>query len=144
MANFRCSPAGGPGAHYFRRRGLQLVLAASAPPTLTLLCQSLLPPSARHGRNISLAGDILSLALLNPDVNDTKSPLIEIRENVVISPDGRISYLQAQDVMAAGLTIDELRAKIDNEFPENSTVSLIPSSRRSPPAAKGITFLALS
>jgi protein involved in polysaccharide export with SLBB domain len=62
------------------------------------------------------AGDTLNLALLNPDVNDTKSPLIEIRENVAISPDGRITYLQAQDIMAAGLTIDELRSKIDSEL----------------------------
>src|SRR5207245_338407 len=31
-------------------------------------------------------------------------------------PDGRISYLEAQDVMAAGLTVDELRAKLDEEL----------------------------
>jgi protein involved in polysaccharide export with SLBB domain len=32
---------------------------------------------------------------------------------VPIGPDGRISYLQARDITAAGLTIDELRAKMD-------------------------------
>ena len=33
--------------------------------------------------------------------------------DVFIGPDGRISFLQAQDIMAAGLTVDELRAKFD-------------------------------
>jgi protein involved in polysaccharide export with SLBB domain len=56
------------------------------------------------------AGDVLSFALF---VNDaTEQP----KENVVIGPDGRVSYLQAQDVMAAGLTVDELRAKMDAEL----------------------------
>jgi protein involved in polysaccharide export with SLBB domain len=36
-----------------------------------------------------------------------------VRTEVPIGPDGRISFLQARDVMAAGLTIDELRAKMD-------------------------------
>lgn len=62
------------------------------------------------------AGDTLNFALLNPDGSDTKNPLIDYRDNVAISPDGRVTYLQAQDVMAAGLTIDELRAKIDAEL----------------------------
>jgi protein involved in polysaccharide export with SLBB domain len=35
------------------------------------------------------------------------------RVEVVIGPDGLVSYLQARDVRAAGLTIDELRAKFD-------------------------------
>jgi len=35
------------------------------------------------------------------------------RAEVAVGPDGRISYLEAQDVMAAGLTIDELRTKLD-------------------------------
>jgi protein involved in polysaccharide export with SLBB domain len=35
------------------------------------------------------------------------------RTEVAIGPDGRISYLEAQDVMAVGLTIDELRTKLD-------------------------------
>lgn len=37
-------------------------------------------------------------------------------QEVDIGPDGRVSYLQAQDVLAAGLTIDELREKLDAEL----------------------------
>jgi protein involved in polysaccharide export with SLBB domain len=35
------------------------------------------------------------------------------REGVPIGPDGRISFLQAREVMAAGQTVDELRSKLD-------------------------------
>ncbi|MBP9901931.1 MAG: polysaccharide biosynthesis/export family protein [Verrucomicrobiota bacterium] len=38
------------------------------------------------------------------------------RTEVVIGPDGRVSFLQAENVMATGLTIDELRAKFDAEL----------------------------
>jgi protein involved in polysaccharide export with SLBB domain len=62
------------------------------------------------------AGDILDFGLLNPDPNDIKNPLVEVRGNVAIGPDGRVTYLQAQDIMAAGLTIEELRAKMDGEL----------------------------
>lgn len=62
------------------------------------------------------AGDVLTFGLLNPDSGDTKNPLVEIRPNVAISPDGRITYLQAENIPATGMTIDELRAKIDSEL----------------------------
>jgi polysaccharide export outer membrane protein len=35
------------------------------------------------------------------------------RNNITIGPDGRINYLQARDVTAAGLTVDELRAVLE-------------------------------
>ena len=54
------------------------------------------------------AGDVLNLSLYG---EPTLSQL-----NVPIGPDGRVSYLEAQDVMAAGLTIDELRTKLDEEL----------------------------
>lgn len=38
------------------------------------------------------------------------------RTNIVVGPDGRVGYLQVQEVKAAGLTIDELRAKLDREL----------------------------
>lgn len=38
------------------------------------------------------------------------------RPNVVIAPDGRVNYLQALNVMAAGLTIDELRETIQADL----------------------------
>jgi len=50
-------------------------------------------------------GDVLNLQLF--DMLDSA------RQEVPIGPDGRISFLQARDIMAAGLTIDELRAKMD-------------------------------
>lgn len=61
---------------------------------------------ARWQERLTLGpGDVLNLSLL--DMPDT------VRREVPIGPDGRISFLQASDVMAAGLTIDELRAKLD-------------------------------
>jgi len=53
-------------------------------------------------------GDVVTLNLYGaPELTRTE---------VAIGPDGRISYLEAQDVMAAGLTIDELRAKLDESL----------------------------
>jgi protein involved in polysaccharide export with SLBB domain len=53
-------------------------------------------------------GDVLNLSLF--EAPDTA------RAEVPIGPDGRISFLQAQDIMAAGLTIDELRSNIDKSL----------------------------
>ena len=41
-------------------------------------------------------GDTLNLVLLNPDMPETA------RAEVPVGPDGRITFLQARDVMAAG------------------------------------------
>jgi protein involved in polysaccharide export with SLBB domain len=50
-------------------------------------------------------GDVFNISLLeNPDT---------ARLNVPVGPDGRITFLQAHDVMASGLTIDELRDKLN-------------------------------
>src|ERR1043166_7538975 len=50
-------------------------------------------------------GDILNISLLdNAD---------SARLNVPVGPDGRITFLQAHDIMASGLTIDELREKFN-------------------------------
>ena len=50
-------------------------------------------------------GDVLNFSLFGrPEL---------ARNTVSIGPDGRVSYLQAQDVLAAGLTIDELRLAMD-------------------------------
>jgi protein involved in polysaccharide export with SLBB domain len=58
--------------------------------------------------NLTLgAGDRLDFSLF---LNDT---LEYSRPNVVIAPDGRVGYLEAQDIMAAGLTVDQLREKMD-------------------------------
>jgi protein involved in polysaccharide export with SLBB domain/Mrp family chromosome partitioning ATPase len=38
------------------------------------------------------------------------------RIDIAVGPDGRVSYLQAQDILATGSTVDELRAKFDQEL----------------------------
>src|SRR6476661_4723784 len=52
-------------------------------------------------------GDVLNLSLLeNPD---------SMRNEVPVGPDGRITFLQAHDIQATGLTIDELKARLNQE-----------------------------
>ncbi len=53
-------------------------------------------------------GDLLTLGFYG-ETNLTK-------ESVAVRPDGRISYLQAHDVLATGLTVDELREKLNQEL----------------------------
>lgn len=56
------------------------------------------------------------------------------RPGVLIGPDGRVSYLQAQGVMASGLTIDELRAAVTAELAKyyrNPHVIVMPGEFRS-------------
>ena len=54
------------------------------------------------------SGDVLNIGLYQqPDLT---------RENLAIGPDGRLNYLQAQNVLAAGLTVDELREKLETEL----------------------------
>jgi protein involved in polysaccharide export with SLBB domain len=50
-------------------------------------------------------GDVLNVRLFG-------SPELGSRE-IVVAPDGRISYLQAHHMMASGLTVDELRQRIE-------------------------------
>ena len=66
-------------------------------------------------------GDTLNLQLF--DMPDS------VRTEVPVGPDGRISFLQARDIMAAGLTVDELRAKMDQalaKFYQNPRSIIIP------------------
>jgi protein involved in polysaccharide export with SLBB domain/capsular polysaccharide biosynthesis protein len=53
-------------------------------------------------------GDVVSFHLYG-------SPELS-RENVPIGPDGRVSYLEAENVLASGLTVDELRDRINDEL----------------------------
>jgi len=66
-------------------------------------------PRAAWQQHLTLGpGDVLNLSLYGaPEL---------ARAEVSIGPDGRISYLEAQDVRADGLTIDELRAALDKEL----------------------------
>jgi protein involved in polysaccharide export with SLBB domain len=54
------------------------------------------------------AGDVLNFGLFG-------QPEVAVAD-LAIGPDGRVSFLEAQNIMAAGLTIDELRAHIDEEL----------------------------
>ncbi|MEY2466925.1 MAG: polysaccharide biosynthesis/export protein [Verrucomicrobiota bacterium] len=54
------------------------------------------------------AGDVLNIGIYGE--------VQRARTEVAIGPDGRLTYLQAEDIMAAGLTVDELRQKIDDEL----------------------------
>jgi protein involved in polysaccharide export with SLBB domain len=53
-------------------------------------------------------GDVLSFGLYGePEL---------ARAEVAVGPDGRVSFLEAQDIVVTGLTIDELRQKLDDEI----------------------------
>jgi protein involved in polysaccharide export with SLBB domain len=68
-------------------------------------------PSQRAGwqKHFTLGpGDVLNFSLYGqPEL---------ARTEVAVGPDGRVSYLEAQDVMASGLTVDELRERMDQEL----------------------------
>ena len=53
-------------------------------------------------------GDVVTLALWG-------EPALT-RTDVAVGPDGRISFAEAQDVLANGLTVDELRVKMNEEL----------------------------
>lgn len=57
-----------------------------------------------------------------------------LREELAIGPDGTLSFLEARGVKAAGLTVDELRARLDQElgqFRRNPRTIVIPVAYRS-------------
>ena len=66
-------------------------------------------PRAPWQQKLTLGpGDVLNFGLFG-ETNYNKL-------DVAIGPDGRVSYLQATDVMAAGKTVDELREAVDQEL----------------------------
>jgi protein involved in polysaccharide export with SLBB domain len=82
--------------------------ADDAPTTRTNLFFSIVHPSQRAAWQQRLTvgpGDVLNIGLYG-------SPELA-RTEVAIGPDGRLSYLEAQDIVATGLTIDDLRGKLD-------------------------------
>jgi protein involved in polysaccharide export with SLBB domain len=84
--------------------------AANSPtPKISLSAVSNPGKRAKWQERLTLgAGDTLDFLLLeSPDL---------ARKGVVIGPDGRVNFLQAENIMAAGLTIDELRARFDEEL----------------------------
>jgi protein involved in polysaccharide export with SLBB domain len=66
-------------------------------------------PRSKWQQKLTLGpGDVLNLGFYG-ETNLTKF-------DVVVGMDGRISYLQAQGVMAAGLTVDELRDRLNEQL----------------------------
>lgn len=71
-------------------------------------------------------GDVLTIGIYG-------EPLL-LREELAVGPDGTISFLEARGVKAAGLTVDELRAQLDQalgQFRRNPRTIVIPLSYRS-------------
>jgi protein involved in polysaccharide export with SLBB domain len=67
------------------------------------------PPRAAWQESFKLGpGDVVSVMIYGmPD---------SARTDIPVGPDGRLTYMQAQDVMAAGLSVDELRAALEKEL----------------------------
>jgi len=101
----------------------------STPDGATNFSLSVRPPAKRAAWQERLTlgpGDVLNLSLF--DMPDTTWP------EVVIRPDGRLTFLQARDIVATGLTIDELRAKMDQTlatFYRNPHTIITPAAFRS-------------
>jgi protein involved in polysaccharide export with SLBB domain len=53
-------------------------------------------------------GDVLNFGLFG-------QPELAVQE-IMVGPDGRVSFLEAEDILATGLTVDELRARLDTEL----------------------------
>lgn len=82
---------------------------ASATPSDASLIASNPSKRAEWQRRLTLGpGDVLNISLYEkPETAKTEVP---------IGPDGRITFLQAEDVVATGLTIDELRDVLDKKL----------------------------
>ena len=70
---------------------------------------SVVSPDQRAGweKNLTLGpGDVLTFSLYgNPALTHSE---------VTIGPDGRVNYLEAQNVLASGMTVDQLRQRMDD------------------------------
>lgn len=61
------------------------------------------------------------------DIHVYGSPSLS-RTNVMVGPDGRISFLQAGGVVASGMTVEELRARLDTELARFYTEAAAPKT----------------
>jgi protein involved in polysaccharide export with SLBB domain/capsular polysaccharide biosynthesis protein len=83
--------------------------ATNAAASAVLSASSETPkPAAWQQRFTVGAGDIFHLRIYGR----TDS----IRTRVTVGPDGRISFMDAQSVLVAGLTVDEMRVRLDQEL----------------------------
>ncbi len=118
----RTAPLRGRFSRWFGASATTLVvgLAAFTPPPAnaadaenspTPIAFSVTDSTARAAwqKHLTLGpGDLLSFHLFG-------SPLLT-REDVPIGPDGRVSYLEAENLLAAGLSVDELRDQLNLEL----------------------------
>ena len=82
---------------------------------------------AEWQKNLTLGpGDVLSLSLYGEPTAG--------RAEATIGPDGRVSFLEAQDVLASGLTVDGLRQRMDDalgKFRRSPRTMIAPVAYRS-------------
>ena len=84
------------------------VIAQENAPKVSLSAASNPTKRAEWQKRLTLGpGDVLNFSVLFTDQPEHE------RNNVVVGPDGRVTYLQAENIVATGLTIEELRAKMD-------------------------------
>jgi protein involved in polysaccharide export with SLBB domain len=114
-----------------------LVAAETSPPakadppesaaTNVFLSASELHQRGKWQQRLTLGpGDTLNISLF--EMPETA------QRDVPVAPDGRLTFLQARDIIAAGLTIDELRAKLDEalgQFYQNPRTIVTPAIIRS-------------
>jgi protein involved in polysaccharide export with SLBB domain len=120
---FVCLLAGLKVASSAEQTSPTLAAAEPSSPNLSLSVRTPDHRAAWQQRLTLGPGDILNLSLFEmPETARTEVP---------ITPDGRITFLQARDVLADGLTIDELRTKLDavlGKFYQNARVVVVPAA----------------
>lgn len=101
----------------------------ASPPVQTSSSFTVTNPAERADwqKHLTLGpGDVLTIGIYG-------EPTL-LREELAIAPDGTISFLEARGVEAAGLTVDELRARLDQElgqFRRNPRTIVTPLAYRS-------------
>lgn len=100
----RCMPAGNRPGDYWEE--LKPIEDPACPVPEVRIKPTSIP--AWQTRYTLGPGDVLTFSVYDrPDLT---------RENVTIAPDGTVSYLQAIAVRAKGLTLDQLRTRIETEL----------------------------
>jgi protein involved in polysaccharide export with SLBB domain/capsular polysaccharide biosynthesis protein len=112
FARWLCSMAllGAVNTFVAQAQDLAEPIGSAEPSAETNLAFSVVGPKrAPWQQRLTLGpGDLLNFSLYGePELT---------RQEVPVGPDGRINYLEAQDVPAAGRTIDELRVQVDKEL----------------------------
>jgi protein involved in polysaccharide export with SLBB domain/capsular polysaccharide biosynthesis protein len=105
------------------------IAAAEVPPAAMSAAFSVVSPNqrAQWQQKLTLGpGDVLNLSLYG-------EPQLDANE-VPVGPDGRVNYLEAQGVMASGLTVDEFRERLNEalgKFRRSPQAIVVPVSYKS-------------